>query len=49
MKHSKPAMGICLKCRNVRVLSGGVCRDCRAATTPPPANRTPDSQQPSKS
>jgi hypothetical protein len=29
MKRTKPQMGICLKCRAVRVLVGGLCRDCR--------------------
>jgi hypothetical protein len=33
MKPSKPQMGICRACRAVRVLVGGLCRDCRAAPT----------------
>jgi len=43
MKHSKPQLGICRMCRAVRVLVGGVCRDCRNnnTTTTRPAN-TPD-------
>ena len=35
MKPAKPAMGYCLKCHNVRVLVGGLCRDCRASVKPP--------------
>ena len=38
MKRSKPQMGICRTCRAVRVLVGGLCRDCRDknSTTPAP-------------
>ncbi len=35
MKRSKPQMGICRTCRNVRVLVGGLCRDCRELARPP--------------
>ena len=35
VKRSKPQMGICRKCRSVRVLVGGLCRDCRDADSGP--------------
>ena len=47
MKHSKPQMGICRMCRAVRVLVGGVCRDCRNNTTAPPT-QTPNNTNPSR-
>jgi hypothetical protein len=45
--RSKPQMGICRTCRNVRVLVGGLCRDCRDTVPPdtilprPPTDNTP--------
>jgi hypothetical protein len=48
VKRSKPQMGICRKCRAVRVLVGGLCRDCRETdtgqgqtTSSPPTNPRP--------
>jgi len=41
MKHAKPSMGICLKCRQVRVLTGALCRDCRDAAQPKPPSPAP--------
>jgi len=35
MKPRKPQMGICRKCRGVRVLADGLCRDCREPAAPP--------------
>lgn len=34
MKPRKPQMGICRKCRGVRVLADGLCRDCRETGVP---------------
>ena len=45
-KHSKPQMGICRKCRSVRVLVGGLCRDCRDAESRPVMPSSPPSATP---
>ena len=34
MKPRRPQMGICRKCRGVRVLAAGLCRDCREPDVP---------------
>ena len=34
MKPRRPQMGICRKCRGVRVLADGLCRDCREPGRP---------------
>jgi hypothetical protein len=40
VKRSRPQMGICRKCRSVRVLVGGLCRDCRDADSGQPQPST---------
>lgn len=41
VKRSKPQMGICRKCRSVRVLVAGLCRDCRDADSGPAQMSSP--------
>jgi hypothetical protein len=41
VKRSKPQMGMCRTCRSVRVLVGGLCRDCRDADSRPAQPPTP--------
>ena len=40
MKPRRPQMGICRKCRGVRVLADGLCRDCREPAVPPTSPST---------
>ena len=46
VKRNKPQMGICRKCRNVRVLQGGLCRDCRDGNSSPPPTSSPPPSPP---
>jgi hypothetical protein len=49
VKRTKLQMGICRRCGSVRVLVGGLCRDCRDADSVPAQTSTTPPTEPRSS